>query len=81
MRHNTISNWLNLFALVLMFIMGIMNIVFPHKMLKMNAMPLFAKRLNGRQDRKTVWTVRVIGMITVLICIAGGAYFIWRYYC
>ena len=75
MRINNVSGWLNLLVLLVFFIMGIMYIASPHKMLIMNFLPWGLTRFNGRQDRKAVWIARAIGIVLVFLCIIGAAFY------
>jgi len=76
------TDWWRFLALLLILIMGVLHIVFPRNMLKWNLAFWGGKKLNGRQDRKAVWIVRVIGIVMVLfsVCIAGTAFYVWILY-
>ena len=80
MGYDNAHGWIRFIALLLIFIMGILNIVIPRKLLKMNLAPTFFRRLNGRQDRKAVLIVRVIGGTMILISIMCFSYFVWRFH-
>ena len=72
--------WIRFTALLLIFTMGILNIVFPRKLLKMNLLPWFLKkRFRDRQDRKAVWIVRIVGGVMILFSIMCFAYFVCQY--
>ena len=80
MGYDTVHGWVRFSALLLIFTMGILNIVLPHKLLEKNFLPWFLeKRFKGRQDQAAVWTVRGIGIFMVLLSITCVAYFVWRY--
>ena len=70
--------WVRLVACLLIFTMGILNILIPHILLEKNFLPWFLKRkFKGRQDQAAVRTVRLIGIIMIVICIACVAIYIW----
>jgi len=70
-------DWVRLVACLLIFTMGILNILIPRKLLKKNLAPTGFKRLNGRQDPAAVQTVRRIGMVMVLGSIVCAAIYVW----
>jgi len=80
MGYDNAHGWIRFIALLLIFIMGILNIVFPRNLLKINLAPTYFKKLNGRQDHSAVYTVRVVGIVMILISIMNVAYSIWRFY-